>query len=65
MKNEIEQRLISALSAGANQVAWVAWRDDGTGVIFRAPENYSKNQACELVEFIYKDDDSFVTVHQL
>lgn len=45
-------------------VPWAAWRNDDTGVVFKAPSNWSKDQACKFVERIY-NDESFVTVHQL
>ena len=47
-----------------DEVTWVAWRSDDTGEIFRAPSNWSKHQACDYAEKIYKDD-TFDTVHQL
>jgi len=43
-----------------NFVAWIAWTANGQGYLFRAPEAFSKHQACELAEKTW--DKMFVTV---
>jgi hypothetical protein len=48
---------------GGNLVNWIAFTGDGRGFIFRAPENWSKSQACSHAEKVW--DTLFVTVHQL
>lgn len=44
-------------------VIWIAWKSDGRGFVFRAPDNLSKADANSYAERIFQT--LFVSVQQL